>query len=228
MADDGRVDLRQATAEARHALEEAIVATTVAAERALTFAEMLDEALAVLVDIPVLLETAEAPPALPAMSAPMRPTEELSPREQEVLALVTEGRTNKAIAEALYVSPNTVKTHVASLLTKLRADSRVQLAAIATKRGLLHERAAHRGAERETSLPTAEAPEICQGQLPDEGGHVGIDHHAASTHRHQAPYPASASRPDREAMVPAGQRRIRRSSLIAQARSSGRSSGINV
>ncbi len=53
-----------------------------------------------------------------------------------MLALVAEGRTNKAIAEALFVSPNTVKTHVASLLNKLGVDSRVQLAAIATEQGL--------------------------------------------------------------------------------------------
>ena len=138
--DDGRADWRQASAEARHALEEAVVAATVAAQRALTYAEMLDEALAGLVDTPALMEIAEARPALPETSAPVGPKEVLSPREQEVLALVAEGRTNKAIAEALYVSPNTVKTHVASLLTKLHADSRVQLAAIATKRGLLHER----------------------------------------------------------------------------------------
>ena len=50
--------------------------------------------------------------------------------------LVARGQTNKAIAEALYVSPNTVKTHVSSLLHKLQADSRVQLAAIATRQGL--------------------------------------------------------------------------------------------
>ena len=58
-----------------------------------------------------------------------------------MLSLVAAGYTNKAIAEALFVSPNTVKTHVASLLNKLQADSRVQLAAIATSRGL-HGRAA--------------------------------------------------------------------------------------
>jgi two-component system, NarL family, nitrate/nitrite response regulator NarL len=63
-------------------------------------------------------------------------TDSLSPREREVLALVAAGQTNKAIAEALYVSPNTVKTHVSSLLHKLRADTRVQLAAIATRQGL--------------------------------------------------------------------------------------------
>ena len=57
----------------------------------------------------------------------------LSPREREVLALVAAGHTNKAIAEQLFVLPNTVKTHVASLLQKLDADSRVELAAIATR-----------------------------------------------------------------------------------------------
>ena len=51
--------------------------------------------------------------------------------------LVAEGRSNKAIAAALFVSPNTVKTHVASLLTKLGADNRAQLAIIAAQRGLL-------------------------------------------------------------------------------------------
>ncbi len=44
--------------------------------------------------------------------------------------LVAEGRSNKAIAEALFLSPNTIKTHVASLLHKLDADSRAQLAAM--------------------------------------------------------------------------------------------------
>jgi DNA-binding NarL/FixJ family response regulator len=59
--------------------------------------------------------------------------ERLSPRERDVLALVAQGQTNKAIAEALFVSPNTVKTHVASLLTKLDVDTRAQLAVIATR-----------------------------------------------------------------------------------------------
>jgi hypothetical protein len=61
-----------------------------------------------------------------------------------VLTLVAAGQTNKAIAEALFVSPNTVKTHVASLLHKLQADTRVQLAAIATTQGLHHRAPASR------------------------------------------------------------------------------------
>jgi DNA-binding NarL/FixJ family response regulator len=61
------------------------------------------------------------------------PWSRLSPREREVLALVAEGRSNKAIAEELYVSPNTVKTHVAAILTKLEVETRVQLAALAAR-----------------------------------------------------------------------------------------------
>jgi DNA-binding NarL/FixJ family response regulator len=59
--------------------------------------------------------------------------ESLSPREREVLSLVAEGYSNKVIAGKLFVSPNTVKSHVASLLNKLHADSRVELATIATR-----------------------------------------------------------------------------------------------
>ena len=50
--------------------------------------------------------------------------------------LVAEGHSTRTIAEALFVAPNTVKTHVSSLLTKLIADTRVQLATIAAMRGV--------------------------------------------------------------------------------------------
>ena len=121
--------LKQATLDARSALQEAAVAAAVAAQRAIVYAEKLDEALT------ALNRTEVAEPALlpPAASTAAALPQTLSPREKEVLALVAEGRSNKAIAEALYVSPNTVKTHVASLLNKLRADSRAQLAAMAVR-----------------------------------------------------------------------------------------------
>ena len=128
----GSVDqegLKQATLDARSALQEAAVAAAVAAQRAFVYAEKLDEALTAL-NRPEVAEPALLPPsASPAVA----PSQTLSPREKEVLVLVAEGRSNKAIAEALFVSPNTVKTHVASLLNKLRADSRAQLAAIAVR-----------------------------------------------------------------------------------------------
>ena len=92
--------------------------------------EELEEALAILEQ--AVGTPAAGTPAHPLPSA----TASLSPREREVLALVTAGQTNKAIAETLYVSTNTVKTHVTSLLRKLQVDSRVQLAAIAIRHGL--------------------------------------------------------------------------------------------
>lgn len=124
-----RVAMLKAAAEARTALEDAVIAAAVAAQRARSLTLALEEALA------GLAATDGKTPALPIRvpEANPFPSDSLSPREKEVLALVAEGRSNKAIAEALFVSPNTVKTHVASLLNKLHADSRVQLAAIAAR-----------------------------------------------------------------------------------------------
>jgi DNA-binding NarL/FixJ family response regulator len=63
--------------------------------------------------------------------------DELSARELEVLGLVARGSANREIAEALYLSPLTVKTHVSRILTKLRARDRVQLVVIAYQAGLV-------------------------------------------------------------------------------------------
>ena len=67
----------------------------------------------------------------------MDSTNERSPRELEVLGLVARGSTNREIAEALFLSPLTVKTHVSRILTKLRARDRVQLVVIAYQAGLV-------------------------------------------------------------------------------------------
>jgi DNA-binding NarL/FixJ family response regulator len=63
--------------------------------------------------------------------------DELSPRELEVLGLVARGSNNREIADVLYLSPLTVKTHVSRILTKLRARDRVQLVVIAYQAGLV-------------------------------------------------------------------------------------------
>jgi DNA-binding NarL/FixJ family response regulator len=125
--------LMRVTADTSAALREAALAAAEAAARARSLAVLLDEAVAALTDGETVsvLEQTSLHPFPPGAGG-------LSPREQEVLALVAAGHTNKAIAEALFVSPNTVKTHVASLLQKLRVDSRVQLAAMATTYGLRH------------------------------------------------------------------------------------------
>jgi DNA-binding NarL/FixJ family response regulator len=60
----------------------------------------------------------------------------LTERECEVLRLVAAGMSNGEIADHLYISPATAKTHVAHLLTKLGARDRVQLVIIAYQAGL--------------------------------------------------------------------------------------------
>ena len=62
---------------------------------------------------------------------------DLSPREDEVLQLVAKGATNKEIADALFISENTVKTHMQSIMEKLHLANRSQAAAYATKKGLV-------------------------------------------------------------------------------------------
>jgi DNA-binding CsgD family transcriptional regulator len=62
---------------------------------------------------------------------------DLGPRELEVLGLVAAGLPNKAIAERLYISVNTVRNHVKSILQKLQAHSKLQAVAIAVREGLI-------------------------------------------------------------------------------------------
>ncbi|MBI2850728.1 MAG: response regulator transcription factor [Chloroflexi bacterium] len=62
---------------------------------------------------------------------------ELSPREGEVLQLVSKGATNKEIADALFISENTVKTHLQNIMDKLHLANRSQAAAYAVKKGLV-------------------------------------------------------------------------------------------
>ena len=52
----------------------------------------------------------------------------LTQREKETLALISQGKTNKEIADALVVSVNTVRAHVRSLMQKMNLDNRTQLA----------------------------------------------------------------------------------------------------
>lgn len=62
---------------------------------------------------------------------------ELSPRELEVLKLLVEGYSNVEIGEALFLSPNTVKTHVRGIMNKLAVNDRVQAAVTALRSGLV-------------------------------------------------------------------------------------------
>jgi DNA-binding CsgD family transcriptional regulator len=55
----------------------------------------------------------------------------LTPRERDVLMLIAEGRTDRQIAEALFISPRTVAMHVSSILAKLGVTNRGGAAAVA-------------------------------------------------------------------------------------------------
>lgn len=64
----------------------------------------------------------------------------LSSREGEVLQLVAQGATNKEIAGSLFISENTVKTHLRNIMEKLHLANRSQAAAYAVKRGLVSDK----------------------------------------------------------------------------------------
>lgn len=61
----------------------------------------------------------------------------LSSRELEVLSLVATGRTNRQVAEVLYISPKTASVHVSNILAKLGVASRVEAAGVAHRLGLV-------------------------------------------------------------------------------------------
>jgi DNA-binding NarL/FixJ family response regulator len=75
------------------------------------------------------LDLGVAPPAQPTLAG-------LTPRELEVLRLLVEGRSNRQIAEELFISAKTASVHVTNLLSKLGVHSRLEAAAMARRLGL--------------------------------------------------------------------------------------------
>jgi two-component system, NarL family, response regulator len=77
------------------------------------------------------------PPSIASKLAQSMAHPELSERELQVLQYMANGRSNKEIGQVLYISENTVKAHVKSILAKLDAMGRTEAIAIAIKRGLI-------------------------------------------------------------------------------------------
>ncbi|MFZ5915632.1 MAG: response regulator [Chloroflexota bacterium] len=84
----------------------------------------------------VLRHPAAHPPA-PLADTDIPPLEDLTPREETILRLLTEGLTNAGIADRLGLSEGTVKNHVSEILSKLHANDRTHAVVLAIRRGLL-------------------------------------------------------------------------------------------
>jgi two-component system nitrate/nitrite response regulator NarL len=82
---------------------------------------------------PVLARVVQGDTITPPDESPFA---KLTPRENEILALLAEGQSNKVIARNLGISDGTVKLHVKSILRKLGVHSRVEAAVIAVEHGM--------------------------------------------------------------------------------------------
>jgi len=65
--------------------------------------------------------------------------DDLTEREREVLVLLVDGLTNREIADRLYISDSTVKTHVSNILSKLGVATRTEAVSLALQKGLIEE-----------------------------------------------------------------------------------------
>lgn len=87
--------------------------------------------------LPAGQESSSPPERQPALDPTLRPVETLTPRELEVLRLAAQGRSVDEIGRRLYLSRNTVKSHLAHAYGKLGAHNRAQAIAAGLGAGLL-------------------------------------------------------------------------------------------
>jgi len=100
--------------------------------------ELLQTALQAVYAGLIVIDPALAEAIIPASSGTPDPIPEaLTQRENDVLQLLAQGLTNKAIAHQLGITDHTVKFHVNAIMTKLSAQSRTEAVVIATRAGLI-------------------------------------------------------------------------------------------
>jgi len=85
--------------------------------------------------VTTLLAALQSPSHRPGSSS-IPGVDTLTPREQEVISLVCEGLRNRAIADRLTISENTVRHHLTSIFNKLKVNDRLELAVFSQKHGL--------------------------------------------------------------------------------------------
>jgi DNA-binding NarL/FixJ family response regulator len=85
----------------------------------------------------VIMGIAQRVAAARDRSAEQAPIEPLTPRELEVLRALTEGLSTPAICERLFIAPNTLRTHVQNIMTKLRVHSKLEAVAFALRHRLV-------------------------------------------------------------------------------------------
>ena len=77
------------------------------------------------------------PALMPAFIAQQGQTDMLTTREREILQLLADGMSNADVAQRLFISQETVKSHVRHILTKLEADTRTHAVAIALREAII-------------------------------------------------------------------------------------------
>jgi DNA-binding NarL/FixJ family response regulator len=135
-----RVAADRVEAALREQLTQEDMAAAYREGRALAFDEVIALALTLLDELTQASPHADMAPNSPlAMERIMQRTDQnpLSARELEVLRLVAQGLSSKAIGRRLSLSPSTVNHHIQSIFNKLDVDTRAQAVAAAAQRQLL-------------------------------------------------------------------------------------------
>jgi two-component system nitrate/nitrite response regulator NarL len=102
-----------------------------------SFMQAIDSVLSGQVVVPPVLASRVAGARTPEEETVALLVNQLTPRERLVLQLLVEGASGQMIARSLGISPNTVRTHVQSVLTKLQVRSRLQAASFAVRHGIV-------------------------------------------------------------------------------------------